>query len=182
MTSSPETPRDREPAQEPTQQPEHPHARDAASATGAEQTPAPQRPASKAGGRPTIGLRNTWQRAAVIEVLGGLSTFASAQDIHSRLAESGTKVALTTVYRTLQNLSEVGAVDTLQDASGETLYRSCASQDHHHHLVCTRCRATVEIDGGPVEQWATRTASTHGFRKTGHLAEIFGLCEQCRED
>lgn len=129
--------------------------------------------------RPKIGQRNTRQRAAVQDALEGITTFASAQDIHLKLTNAGQKVGLTTVYRTLQQLSDLGAIDTLQDDSGETLYRSCAMDEHHHHLVCTNCRTTVEIDGGPVEAWADETATKFGFQKSGHTAEIFGLCQDC---
>ena len=39
---------------------------------------------------------------------------------------------------------------------------------------------TVEIDGGPVERWAREVAHKHGFTLTGHTAEVFGLCNECR--
>ena len=128
-----------------------------------------------------IGQRNTRQRRAVIEILDGLTRFSSAQDIHLQLSASGHKVGLTTVYRTLQQLAGIGAIDTLHDRSGETLYRSCTNDDHHHHLVCTNCRKTVEIEGGPVEDWARDTAAEFGFQKSGHTAEIFGLCADCQK-
>jgi Fur family ferric uptake transcriptional regulator len=128
---------------------------------------------------PRIGQRNTRQRTAVIETLGDLTSFASAQDIHASLIADGQKVGLTTVYRTLQQLNNQGLVDTLQDESGEMLYRSCVSDHHHHHLVCTSCRRTVEIDGGPVEQWAAQVSAEHGFVLTGHTADVFGLCPDC---
>lgn len=128
---------------------------------------------------PRIGQRNTRQRAAVVDTLEGMTTFASAQEIHATLSERGHKVGLTTVYRTLQQLNTQGMIDTLQDDSGEMLYRSCSSVHHHHHLVCTSCRKAVEIDGGPVERWATDVARQHGFVMTGHTADIFGLCAYC---
>lgn len=130
-------------------------------------------------GRPRIGQRTTKQRTAVVGALAGLSSFTSAQDIHAALAADGQKVGLTTVYRTLQQLNAAGLVDTLQDDSGEMLYRSCSSDHHHHHLVCTECRRTVEIDGGPVEAWAADVAAEHGFTVTGHTADVFGLCPDC---
>lgn len=128
---------------------------------------------------PRIGQRNTRQRAAVVDTLEGMTTFASAQDIHATLTERGHKVGLTTVYRTLQQLNTQGMIDTLQDDSGETLYRNCSSVHHHHHLVCTACRRAVEIDGGPVERWASDVAEQHAFVMTGHTADVFGLCSDC---
>jgi Fur family ferric uptake transcriptional regulator len=131
------------------------------------------------GALPRIGQRTTKQRTAVVEALAELTSFTSAQDIHSALTTDGRKVGLTTVYRTLQQLTAAGMVDTLQDDSGEMLYRSCTTDHHHHHLVCTSCRKTVEIDGGPVESWAATVAAEHGFTVTGHTADVFGLCPDC---
>ncbi|AGP30486.1 Fur DNA-binding transcription regulator [Corynebacterium terpenotabidum Y-11] len=115
----------------------------------------------------------------MVGALSGLTSFTSAQDIHAALTADGRKVGLTTVYRTLQQLNSAGLVDTLQDESGEMLYRSCTTEHHHHHLVCSSCRRTVEIDGGPVEKWASSVADEHGFTLTGHTADVFGLCPDC---
>ena len=73
---------------------------------------------------PKLGARNTRQRTAVVEVLRKLDKFASAKDIHQALIDDDQKVGLTTVYRTLQSLSEIEAVDALHMPSGETLYLS----------------------------------------------------------
>lgn len=129
---------------------------------------------------PKLGARNTKQRTAVVEVLRELDKFASAKDIHRALQDREHKVGLTTVYRTLQSLSDIDAVDALHMPSGETLYRHCESANHHHHLVCTKCGRTEEIDGGPIEQWASHVAAEHDFELTGHDAEIFGICSDCR--
>lgn len=116
----------------------------------------------------------------MVEVLRELDRFASAQAIHRELTERGQKVGLTTVYRTLQTLTEIGAVDALNSTSGETVYRHCMTTHHHHHLVCSTCGRSEEIDGGPVEKWAQDTAEAHGYSLGGHEAEIFGICPSCR--
>lgn len=130
-------------------------------------------------GVPKLGARNTRQRTAVINVLSEIDTFASAKEIHRELENRELQVGLTTVYRTLQSLAEIEAVDVLHMATGETLYRQCVSPHHHHHLVCTQCGRTEEIDGGSVETWAKQVAEKHGFQLTGHDAEIYGLCPEC---
>ena len=128
-----------------------------------------------------IGARNTRQRAAVVDILQDIDRFASAQSIHRELTDRGQKVGLTTVYRTLQTLTEVGAVDALNSETGETLYRHCLTDRHHHHLVCTNCGRSEEIDGGPVEEWAKETAEKYGFQLSGHDAEVFGVCRTCQK-
>lgn len=129
---------------------------------------------------PKLGVRNTRQRTAIVNVLRDLENFASAKTIHMELEKRKEFVGLTTVYRTLQSMSEIGAVDVLRLSNGESLFRHCLSDAHHHHLVCTKCGKTVEIEGGPVEQWAKEVAEANGFSLSGHDAEIYGLCEDCR--
>lgn len=130
---------------------------------------------------PKLGVRSTRQRAAVVEVLRDLDNFASAKTIYEELGVRNQSVGLTTVYRTLQSLADINAVDVLHMASGESLYRSCDNERHHHHLVCTECGTTVEISGGPVEKWAREESGKAGFMMTGHTAEVFGLCAPCRD-
>ncbi|AKK11569.1 Fur family transcriptional regulator [Corynebacterium uterequi] len=129
--------------------------------------------------KPKVGVRNTRQRAAVIELLESLDNFKSAKEIHHELERRNAHVGLTTVYRTLQSLAEIDAVDVLHRSSGESLYRACLSDHHHHHLVCTNCGRTEEIDGGPVEAWARQIATQNGFSLTGHDAEVYGVCASC---
>jgi Fur family transcriptional regulator, ferric uptake regulator len=123
-------------------------------------------------------LRRTRQRAAVDEILAGRHEFRTAQEIHDELRQRGDRVGLTTVYRTLQAMTEVGELDAIRTAEGETAYRRC-STGHHHHLVCRSCGRTVEVSGPAVETWASAIAQQHGFRDVSHDLEIFGTCDRC---
>ena len=122
--------------------------------------------------------RSTRQRAAVAAVLDSVSDFRSAQELHDLLKQRGENVGLTTVYRTLQALAELGEVDVLRTDDGESVYRRCSS-GHHHHLVCRRCGRAVEVEGPAVEKWADKVAAEHGFVEVSHTVEIFGLCPAC---
>lgn len=123
--------------------------------------------------------RPTRQRRAITDVLARAEDFQSAQDIHDTLRHSGEKVGLATVYRTLQAMAESGEVDVLASGAGETTYRRC-SPEHHHHLVCRTCGRTVEITAPAVERWARSVADEHDFAEVSHTIELVGLCAQCR--
>lgn len=128
---------------------------------------------------PTVpGVRATRQGAAVWDLLENLEEFRSAQDLHDELRRRGQGIGLTTVYRRLQSMAASGLVDTLRTESGESVYRRC-SQQHHHHLVCRHCGATVEVQGAKVEAWAAEVAREHGFSEVSHTIEIFGVCADC---
>lgn len=122
--------------------------------------------------------RITRQRAALAETLEQTEEFLSAQELHTRLAEAGTKVGLATVYRNLQAMAADGDVDVLRTDDGESVYRAC-STGHHHHLVCRDCGHTVEIAGPAVERWAASVAEENGFTDITHTLEIFGRCADC---
>jgi Fur family transcriptional regulator, ferric uptake regulator len=124
-------------------------------------------------------VRSTRQRAAVRAVFSDLEGFLSAQEVHARLRAGGDGVGLSTVYRAVQSLADDGELDSLRTDSGETLYRRCSRQ-HHHHLVCRSCGLTVEVAGPTVELWADRVAGEHGFADVSHTLEIFGTCADCR--
>ena len=112
---------------------------------------------------------------AVLERVGG---FASAQELYRLLQRNGESIGLTTVYRALQSLVSDKIVDQLRREDGEAIYRLCGD-DHHHHLVCKQCGATVEIEGSAIERWTKAIAEEHGFKEVGHIAEIFGICPKC---
>jgi Fur family ferric uptake transcriptional regulator len=123
--------------------------------------------------------RTTRQGAAVTAALAAAGGFRSAQDLHAELRGAGERIGLTTVYRHLQGLAGAGAVDVLRGPDGEAVYRRCASERHHHHLVCRRCGRAVEVDGPEVEAWAERTARAAGFLDVEHTVEVFGTCGEC---
>ena len=111
---------------------------------------------------PKLGARNTKQRTAVVEVLREMEKFSSAKEIYHELQEREEKVGLTTVYRTLQSLTDIDAVDALHMPNGETLYRHCETDSHHHHLVCRECGRTVEFLAPELEAAMTAIADEHG--------------------
>lgn len=130
---------------------------------------------------PPVRGRATRQRAAVSAALAEVDEFRSAQELHDMLKHRGDSVGLTTVYRTLQSLADAGEVDVLRTGEGESIYRRCSTDDHHHHLVCRHCGKAVEVEGPEVERWADDVANEHGFVDVGHTVEIFGTCGECAQ-
>lgn len=126
--------------------------------------------------------RMTKQRLAVFEELQRLDDFRSAQQIFDDLQQQGQKVGLATVYRNLQALTESGHVDVVRSNEGESLYRYCNNDEHHHHLVCKNCGTTREIEQHDIESWVNSIAAVHGFFHVEHHMELFGLCTDCHAE
>ena len=123
--------------------------------------------------------RSTRQKRALQQTLSESDRFRGAAEIHADLRAAGQRVGLATVYKQLGRLAASGELDVLRTDDGQLLYRSCATDSHHHHVVCRRCGRSVEVEGPDVERWASRVASSHGYTEVTHLVEIMGICRDC---
>jgi Fur family ferric uptake transcriptional regulator len=126
-----------------------------------------------------LGMRATRPRTLVLAELMREEDDLTAQALHARLRERGERTGLATVYRTLTILAGEGAVDALPHHPGELCYRWCGNE-HHHHLVCSRCHRVVEVAGCELDPWLDKVSAEHGFVATGHRLEVAGVCAGCR--
>ncbi|MEI6855131.1 MAG: Fur family transcriptional regulator [Acidimicrobiaceae bacterium] len=124
--------------------------------------------------------RNTAQRREVIGVLGRVQGFVSAQDLHELIIKDGGQISLATVYTQLRKLVDSKDVDIVMTDRGESLYRRCVVDVHHHHLACRNCGATVEVDAPQLEKWASEIANKNGFKDLRHVIELNGICQKCQ--
>lgn len=99
--------------------------------------------------------------------------------MYDALRKKGLKVGLTTVYRNLQMMADSEEVDVVRREDGESIFRLCDADDHHHHLVCRSCGFTVELANDQLEKWAKTLAKKHRFSDVTHDMELFGLCRTC---
>lgn len=135
----------------------------------------PTKPAAVSSVMATAGTPR-WQ--TVLDTVDTLRCFQSAQGIHRAITERGFSVGLSTVYRCLRALSARGMVDTLSTTGGETLYRRCGS-NRHHHLVCRSCGRVVELEAAAVDEWTQQVRRVHGFVEVTRVLELSGVCPAC---
>lgn len=126
--------------------------------------------------------RNTVQRREVIGVLSQVPGFVSAQELHTLIERDGGHIALATVYTQLKKLVQNGDVDVVMTDRGESLYRRCVVESHHHHLSCRLCGATVEVDAPELEKWSHDIGERFGFRELHHVVEFNGICASCHSN
>ena len=126
------------------------------------------------------GHRPTAARLEVIEALLQFGGHMTADDLYSRMRESGSKVGRMTVFRTLDLLGEIGVVRPTYQGSGAAHF-VLLEEGHHHHLVCMQCSKTVDfVDCILGDELSQSLAKRFKFKIEGHLLEIYGLCEVCK--
>lgn len=125
--------------------------------------------------------KQTRQRDAVLRSLNDHTGFISAQALYSRLRTSGEPIGLSTVYRVLHALADVGLVDILRASSATSgqLFRLRPTDGHQHYLICRRCDHSVTISSTTIEQWVTDVGLKHDFTDVHHVIELSGVCADC---
>ncbi len=123
------------------------------------------------------GLRLTAQRQLVLEAVHELG-HATPDQVHAKVSETAAGVNITTIYRTLELLEELGLVTHAHLSHGAPTYHTVA-EDQHVHLVCRQCRSVVEVPSGMLNGLAGDLERERGFLvDVGHVA-LFGVCSQC---
>ncbi|CAA7599660.1 Ferric uptake regulator family [Acididesulfobacillus acetoxydans] len=121
-------------------------------------------------------MRLTQPRLRLLETFAGSGRLLSAQELYRDARSQGINIGLTTVYRLLEALSELGLARAFL-LSGEIRYTFCSPR-HHYHLICHGCGKIKEIFDCPVLETVT---DGEGFQCDGHQLDFFGLCRQCQE-
>ena len=103
---------------------------------------------------------------------------ATPEQIHNAVRERVAGVNITTVYRTLELLEELGLVTHTHLSHGSPTYHA-AGEHQHVHLVCRSCGTVSEVDPVIMSPVTRRLEEQRGFRvDVGHVA-LFGICADC---
>jgi len=124
------------------------------------------------------GHRLTPQRQLILDAIEDAESHVSAEAVHSKVAARFPQVNISTVYRTLELLQEIGLVTHTHFDDGIAQYH-LASRAPHQHMVCRRCGDEREIDVSVLDPIDTHLRAEYGFQADlAHFA-IVGLCATC---
>jgi Fur family ferric uptake transcriptional regulator len=123
------------------------------------------------------GYRLTVQRQLVLEAVAALG-HATPDDIAANVQRTASSLNISTVYRTLELLEELGIVRHAHLGHGAPTY-SLASARPPVHLVCSRCGDVGNADIAVAGTTVRAVEVAHGFQvDIGHMT-LTGLCRTC---
>jgi Fe2+ or Zn2+ uptake regulation protein len=123
------------------------------------------------------GQRVTPQRLMVARVLSDLDRHVTAEIVFDEVSRRMPGVSLPTVYATLDLLEGIGLIHRVASERGAVIYDP--RTDQHHHLVCRRCGAIVDIDGPVEAEPLLAAARSAGFAPDHAQVVVRGLCAGC---
>jgi len=125
------------------------------------------------------GYRLTEPRRAVAELIAEQDGHFSAADLVVAARRRRLGIGRATIFRALEILAQLGAVDRIDLPNGEHAYVACQPV-HHHHVVCSRCGRVTDIADKGLLAVMREIARRTGYRVEEHRLELFGLCPACQ--
>jgi len=124
------------------------------------------------------GYRGTPQRVMILSGIEDSNRHISAEEIYAQVTVKYPRVNISTVYRTLELLKRLGLIYEIDLGEGRVRYHS-ESKGHHHHLVCRKCGAIIDV--GESVLFPLQAVLLQAFNFSAELRHmaIFGLCENC---
>ncbi|GAC1300333.1 MAG: hypothetical protein NVSMB19_06730 [Vulcanimicrobiaceae bacterium] len=88
------------------------------------------------------------------------------------------KLAVSTVYRTLELLTEIGTVSRRTVDKGGSEYLYCGDV-HHHHAVCRDCGRVDDVECRAMDGVRSELLRSCSFVLDDHEITFYGRCSAC---
>ncbi|MFC1964088.1 Fur family transcriptional regulator [Chloroflexota bacterium] len=123
-------------------------------------------------------MRNTRQRALILDIIrrGHLD----ADEIYLMARQENPRISLSTVYRTLQKLKNMGVIDEHRFDEAHHHYE-LKSDNEHHHLVCLGCSKIIEFQHPITKYINQHVAAARGFQIATTEVKVSGYCRDCQK-
>jgi len=127
-----------------------------------------------------LGQRLTPRRRSLLDILRQARHPLTINEI----LERGKGLAMSSVYRNLVVLEQVGLVHRLVTREDHARYELAEElTEHHHHLICTSCGLVRDMPTDVRVERVMRSVmadmSPGVFTPQSHRIDVMGLCPEC---
>ncbi|SFI67762.1 manganese uptake regulator, Fur family [Phyllobacterium sp. CL33Tsu] len=118
------------------------------------------------------GIRITRPRRIILDILTSTEDHPDAMKIFHRASEIDDSISLSTVYRTMNLLEEMGAIHRHAFSGGPSRFEQ-AHGEHHDHLIDIDTGAVIEFKSEKIEQLQEEIARSLGYDIVHHRLELY---------
>ena len=119
-------------------------------------------------------IRLTHQRLKVLEYLTNTSNHPSVEEIYRDLKQEVPSLSKTTIYNTLNYLTDLGLINVLAIDDNEAHFD--AVTEAHGHFKCDVCRKIYDFD---IDVASHRSKDLDDFRINEKIVYFKGICPGC---
>ena len=128
------------------------------------------------------GCKLTNARKVVLDVLLQRDAHLTSAEIIEQVKEKDPTVGRASIFRSLELFTELGIIHPTNYDAQMTRYVVMEDNGHHAHLVCNLCKQVIDLGDCQLEPVLARYAAENQFEVTGHLLELYGVCQHCAAD
>ena len=126
-----------------------------------------------------LGYRLTPQRLMIVSAIENSHDHISAEEIYSQVVGKYPNINISTIYRTLELLKQLGLVTETDLGGGRVRYHP-SDKGRHHHLVCQECGAVIDLHESVLSPLKDALLREYDFIADLRHLGIFGRCVKCR--
>jgi Fur family ferric uptake transcriptional regulator len=119
------------------------------------------------------GVRITRQRSIILGILSDTEGHPDALEIFQQAVKADASISLSTVYRTMKLLGDMGVIHRHAFEGGPSRFEH-ASGEHHDHLIDVETGDVIEFKSDRIEQLQNEIAESLGYEITHHRLELYG--------
>jgi Fur family transcriptional regulator, ferric uptake regulator len=127
-----------------------------------------------------LGLKNTKQRQALLEVLMSQVHPINAETCYILLNQQQHSINLSTIYRTLEQFTQLGLIEKSYSSLTAGYVYTFKSGHHRHYMLCVKCQQMFPLDVCPMHDIIESIEHTYGFKVNAHQLELSGICRSCQ--
>jgi Fur family ferric uptake transcriptional regulator len=116
----------------------------------------------------------------VVSAIENSDNHISAEEIYAHVIARYPHVNISTVYRTLELLERLGLVTETNLGGGRVRYHP-ANKGHHHHLICQKCGAIIDLDESVLLPLKETLLREYSFMADMRHLGMFGRCVSCEK-
>jgi Fur family ferric uptake transcriptional regulator len=130
------------------------------------------------------GKRITDTRRVLLGILSAHSQPLSVPALLAAMKKRNLTPNKTTIYRELEHLRTEGIIrEVLIDGKVQHV-ELLNEDDHHHHLICTKCKRVEDIDPPAdiekkIDELTRLVQRKTSFASISHAVDFFGICKAC---
>jgi Fur family ferric uptake transcriptional regulator len=130
------------------------------------------------------GFRLTHQRQKILEVIKKApeGNHLSAEDVYQQLSDNGETIGVSTIYRALHLLVNLGLIRELALSDERKFYELCHPLvNAHHHMVCAQCGKVHEFEDTLILDLGSEEAVRRGFSLIDCQFTVYVVCDRCAQ-
>ncbi|MBN2382310.1 transcriptional repressor [bacterium] len=103
----------------------------------------------------------------------------SVEEMRAMIEREGQCVSHAEISFILETFVRYGIARSLRTDDGIIRYEHLHINEHHDHLICTKCGKIIELSSGELERFLEKTVLGSNFFPFYHRLQIYGICADC---